>query len=487
MKKNTFSFSSEFVRRWLLVAIILAGIFVRFWKMEYMPLTNDADELAYVWAGQSLIEFGVPISWSSFTRTDTQWHWVEMKEAKLGESETPVTQFVRPWFDHSFVLPLLVGGWVEIAGYRFPEVPPALWYRLPFLAIAGINLWLIYAIAKKAFGEWPAMFALTLATFSPIFIFAQRMVVSENLISMFVMLSIYLFITDRPIWSVVLATALSGLVKLPGLSIAPVIGMSLLAEKKYQKAFVYGGGVLAIIIAGYGLYGASIDLPAFVSAMKDQSSRLLGWSNPVFTLSQPGFHTKALLDLSYYLVLFFGVMAFCLPATRERKILLGAVFATWFTVWVTSAEQDMLGWYKIPFFCMMLICSASAMYLALHGLKKADSNEQSNQLWILIDVLLVVMLLNNLGLVRYPTQPLPEAQLLRVLVGGVLVSVLTAIYLKWQPKIAVAICIGALAVFALQTVFTVDQYFDALCRDRMCQTPVVTFSQLIKKTFLRGE
>lgn len=468
----------QFLQKWIYCIIILLALSIRFWKIEYIPFANDADELAYIWAGQSLIEFGTPISWSSFQHTDTQWHWTEIPSDTVQDSKVPIAKFVRPWFDHSFILPLLMGGWSELLGYHFPSIPPALWYRLPFLLISGVNLLLIYQIARKVFGQWPAIFALSLVSFSPLFIFAGRMVVSENLMTTFILLSIYLFLTEQPLWSVLLATALGGIVKLPALCIAPVIGVSLFADKKYRQAVVYLLGVVALVVVTYGVYGASIDWPAFTAAMRDQSSRLLGWSNPAFIFSQPGFHTKAILDFSYYVVLFLGLGIFLVPSTKQVKILAGATLATWLTIWVTSAELDMLGWYKLPLFSLLAVNTASVFSLG-----KTPEDKQTLPLYPVlttVTLLLFVTIVNNFGTIRFPEQPLPDAQLLRLVVAGILVLGLWLLNWKVPRKIVIAGCVTGLVVYALQAVYIANLYFAASCKDRTCPTPTVTLSQTVR-------
>lgn len=468
------------VKFWLWCVIIFLALSVRFWKIEYIPYANDADELAYVWAGQSLVEFGMPISWSSFEHADTQWHWTEVESETVVDSKVPIAKFVKPWFDHSFVLPLIMGTWSELLGYHFPSIPPALLYRFPFLLIAGINLALIYQIAKKAFGVWPALFSLTLISFSPTLLFAQRMVVSENLLATFILLSIYLFITEQPIWSVILASAFAGLVKLPGLSIVPVLGLAMLAEKKYKIALGYGAGVAALVIAGYCLYGASIDWSSFLGAMRDQSSRLLGWSNPAFIFSQPGFHTKAVLDFSYYVILLLGMTIFFLPLNRVTKVLAGATLASLLTVWVTSAELDMLGWYKIPLFCLLAINAGGALRWS------NQRDDEPNSPMVGISILLAIMVLSNLGIVRFPAQPLPEAQFLRMLVGAVLLIGLLMTQWKVSKKTFVTSWLVLLAIYAAQSFYIADKYFLASCKDRTCPTPTVTFGQSIRSLLKRN-
>ncbi len=461
--------------------VILLALLVRFWKIEYIPYANDADELAYIWAGQSLTEFGMPVSWSSFEHAATQWYWLEVPSDVFSDQYVMRVKFVKPWFDHSFVLPIIMGTWSHLLGYSFPEIPPAVWYRLPFLVLAGINLTLVYQIAKKVFGNLPALFALSLLSFSPMFLLAQRMVVSENLLTTFLLLTIYFFFTERPLWSVILATGLAGLVKLPGLFVLPIITFALLAQRKYKSAALYFVAVSLFVLVGYLGYGALIDLPNFLAAMRDQSSRLLGWSNPAFIFSHPGFHTKAVLDLSYYLILFLGLLIFFVPQTKETKLLSLLTLASLFTIWMTSAEQDMLGWYKIPLFSLLAINSAAIFSFNLQTVEK--SKKKALTIPLFIPVLVTLTLINNMGVVRFPESPFPEAQLLRMIVLGLLGVTLLFTYLESLKKFLPWILIAVMTLYAGQSFYIVDQYFEANCKDRTCPTPTVTLRQKVKDLF----
>lgn len=473
------------VKNYLWILIIVFALCVRFWKIEYMPYVYDADELSDIWAGQSLIQYGVPISWSSFEHDDTQWQWVELANTPVANEGNLRMQFLRPWFDHSFVIPLIVGGWSLLLGYSFPNVPPNILYRLPLLVIAGLNMGLVYAITRRIFGKWSGLFALTLIAGSPIMIFAQRMSVSENIASFGMLLAIYFYITKQPLWSIILATVLAGWSKLTVMSIFPVIGVALLAEKKYRQAIMYGLGVFALLIAGYAVYG-SVDMGIFLETMKGQSSRLLGWSNPAFILAHPGFHHKDILDFSYYLFLFFGLTIFFIPQRRETKILAGSMITAWLTIWASSAEQDNLGWYKLPFFLMLAVCSGAVIELLSVRKETTEEKQSSSQsVWIFVLVLMGIAVFNNFGIVRFPTDPLPEAQFLRVIIAGVMASSVFGLYYVWKRQLYGGALAVLMIVYMLQSFHVADQYFAGLCRDRNCPTPTITLSRMVKSALGR--
>lgn len=456
------------LKNWQILLIILllsTSVFLRFWKIEYVPYPDDADELAQIYAGQSLFTYGTPISWSSFAYTDSQWLRGPAESSTVNKPASYT--FIRPWFDHSFLLPIVVGGWSLLGGYEFPSIPPALWYRLPMLVASAASLILIYLISKKLFGFWAGVFSTIIIGFSPSLIFIQRMVVSENFIALFVLLALYFYIEKRSLAMIIIASVLAGLTKVTGLVIVPIIFFALLHDKEYKKAFAYTAITIAIAVGLYLLYGFSIDSQEFFVALKNQSSRLLGWFNPAFIFASPGFQTKEFLDYSYYLILFLGISIFWTSQHEKAKVIMSSIIIMYLTIWVTSAEQDMLGWYKIPLFCVLAIAAGSVF-----SFKK----------YFLPTFLLAVTFFNNLGIVRYPVNPLPEAQILRVIVG--LLLLISFAYIYFQPKVKIKI-IGIVVVSCLyigQSFYIIDTYYEALCRDRICSTPLVTLNTVIKDT-----
>ena len=109
----------------------------------------------------------------------------------------------------------------------------------------------------------------------------------------------------------------------------------------------------------YSLYGYLIDWPQFIQMLKTQSFRLLGWRNPAFIFSHPGFHQEPILDAGYYLILFLGLVSLFLPSRKTliNKFLRLSIFGSLLLVWFTSPEVAMLGWYKLPFFTFLAISS----------------------------------------------------------------------------------------------------------------------------------
>lgn len=458
-KLSTFPLSTYFI-----VVLFFLAFFVRFWKMEYIPLADDADELAYVFAGQSLLEKGVPISWSSFTRPPEQTFQFEVQNTAVETTEE--FTFVQPWFDHMFLIPILMGAVTLAFGYHFPSMPPALLYRMPMVILAMLSLYLVFKISEKIFNRYTAIITFILLAFSPSFIFIQRMVVAENFILFFLLLAVYWYLEKKPFWFLILPTVLAAVSKVTGLVIVPIIFIAYCYDRNYKKAFLYAVGSVVITIIAYLIYGYSIDLPEFIHALLKQSHRLLGWSNPAFLFSHPGFYNKVMLDFSYYLILIFGLSAWFLPKKPETRLLLFTQIILLATIWATSAEQDMLGWYKILWFTFLAL--SAGIYI-------------KQQQFSTITIFLILTCISNLGLIRYPANPLPEILLLRF---GILIFVLVTSLLifkipnNYWKKILFT---GSICAYVLQSLYVSQYYFASQCRDRTCPTPLITFTSLLKK------
>ncbi len=468
---KSFPFLKTHYKSLIVVALLMAALLLRAWKIDYIPFQSDGDELAYVFAGQSLIEKHVPISWSSF-EYPASFHDKKITLGDANFNAVDTFQMIKPWFDHPFVLPLVIGSWAEAWGYHFASIPPSSILRWPMLVFAGITLYLVYALAKEWFGYWSGVFSLFLVSFSPILIFAQRMVVGENLVTPFLLLAIYLAVKEKRLVWPILFSVLAALSKFTGLISVPILLVYYLLHKEYKKAAVYTISSLALFAVIYGGYGALLGWQQFVAAFAYQSHRLLGWSNPAFILQSPGFHHFIVLDMSYYLILLLGFAPLLFPKTKMKKnplFLLLTIFILFITIWATSAEQDLLGWYKIPLFTMLAISAGQVV------------TEATLSCGILL--LLWVTIINNFGLVRYPTHPLPESMNLRAVLAGVFgITGLGVIFsdhkigkflLKWSLILAVA-------GYALSSVYITTKYYQAFCRDRHCPVPFMTLKEVLQ-------
>ena len=452
----------------LLITVLLLAIIVRFWKIEFLPFQSDWDEYAYLFAGQTLIETGVPTSISTFTHDynpDTN----QLPTAKIPEIIDLNIKgsyiLVEPWFDHPPLLPLITGAWVKLFGYSFPGHIPSLIYRLPILVMSSITLYLIFLISKHFFGQWGGLFSLVLFGFSPSLIIIQRMIVSENLFIPFMLLALYLTLKKKSLYLIILFTVLAGLSKITGLVTIPIVGFYLLLKKEYKKTFAYSITSLVIFISIYSLYGYLIDWPQFVQMLKTQSFRLLGWTNPAFLLSHPGFHQKIIMDMSYYLILILGLASLFIKDDIVNRFLSFSIFGSLILVWLISAEGDMLGWYKLPLFVFLSIATGRLVKL---------------KAYFPLIILLIITLLNNYGLIRFANHPFPEFWPFRFAVALPFALVFTiSLFPKIKSTVSKSLASALLVLYVLLSFYVIDQYYDSICENQHCPLPMISLTKVI--------
>ena len=138
-------------------------------------------------------------------------------------------------------------------------------------------------------------------------------------------------------------------------------------------------------------------------------------------------------------------------------------------IWITSSEKSFLGWYKIPLFLTLVISAGG--WIA------------SKRLQLPI-ALLVITIVNNIGLVRYPTSPLPSSELQRLVILiaiGVILAVVCWLKSVRQKIMLLAVLI---AVYLSQSVYISHKYYEGKCSDiAECTVPTVTLTGLMRQLF----
>lgn len=467
------------INRWLPILILSLGLLFRFWKMEYLPFQNDSDELAHVFAGQSLWEGKGPISWSSFYYEGPLVH----SSATLGEKDKASLYFIfiKPWFDHPPLLALIQGGLAKLTGFDFPSMPPSLLFRLPTLVFSGFTLGLVFLLSRHWFGFYPALFSLSLLAFSPVLILGQRMAVGENLFIPLNLAVVYLMVsaknlTGKRLAIMVFLTVLSGLTKVTGLAVMALVAGYLLMKNYWRGLIIYLTASLGLFALVYGLYGYFIDWSQFMIMFKLQSHRFIGLANPVNLLAKPWLISfKGLLpefwhDFSYYAILLLAFGGLWLGKGISWRFTNLTVFISWLSIWLTASEFSDLNWHKLPLFIWLTIAAAGVI--------------KAKKYW-LTSVLMVMTVINNWGLVRNIEHPRPDGLYIRLVVGLIFAGLFWWLLKgKLASRLAAATLVLVMAVYALSAGVVIDGYYDAACRDQVCPLPQITTTGIIKNKLL---
>ena len=456
----------------LIAMITLVGMVARFWKVEFIPFQNDADELAFVYAGQSLLETGVPVSWSSFAYDQEYYHSIQTVGDASYNTQGEVT-FISPWFDHPYLLSLLQGGWTKLFGYSFPSAPPSLLMRVPMLFFALITLLLFWKVASHLFSPRTARIIYTAFALSPAFILGQRMVIGENLIVPLLLGALLILVKKetRYFWLLPICIAAALLTKMTGILVLLLVGLSFVLQKQWKELFIWAGGGVVLFLLLYIPFVAALGWNEFIAITAKQSFRLLGWSNPAFIMANPGFHHYIFYDLSYYLFLIlggFGAMKAVTSKNPQGLFLSLSVLGALLLLWSTSAEQDALGWYKLPLFTLLALASGFSV-------EKIKTK--------VVVLVAGIMFVNNLGLVRFVESPLPSTEVLRATVATlILIPIAAFVWFSKTLRVYTTQFFLGLVVLALslQALYVADSFYDGRCQHLKCPIPTVTTTEYIK-------
>ncbi|MDJ0670470.1 MAG: glycosyltransferase, partial [Microcystis sp. M53598_WE2] len=128
-------------RLFLGVLITGLGFILRYYQYDSLPPYNwTQDEFAFAWSGMSLIQEGVPTSWSFLGPTDdflvTVWEKTAVRY-----------RFVTPWFDHPPLFGLIVGMTAILSGAKEFFDCSLTVIRIPSLVFGTLSIFLLYLLA----------------------------------------------------------------------------------------------------------------------------------------------------------------------------------------------------------------------------------------------------------------------------------------------------------------------------------------------------
>lgn len=351
------------VFRYLLVFVAFAFFFtIKSVNYDRYPLMGHLEEYAYSWMGIHLIETGVPRTWSPTGKFPVQ--DISFSGKIKGYDTELNVDILSPWLDLPPLYGLLSGSAAHLYGANKWSILPASYIRLPSLFFAFATTIILFLLAKKLFGFWLAMFATTIYSLTPLFVFSQRLSVAENGITFFYILAIYLTILyiEKQKWYLLsfipIFIGLAGLMKQTGFLIVFLVTF-LLAKNKLWKEAVFillgVGWFVGILFA----YGAAVDWNLFLQINLQQGNRPIGFLGLPFLLSSPGYSISFFYDGWYVFSIFAAIYLGIAKFSDKRFQLISFAFIFWAMVVVFSGGQtDTLLWYHYPFFPFLAISAA---------------------------------------------------------------------------------------------------------------------------------
>jgi len=348
----------------LFFLVFLLSFGLRLWKYPFYPLTANAEEYIFVWQGLSLIEKGVPITWSDlpvYSKDNIYWEGVAKNPTQKGELGV---RLISPWLDQPPLFSLLVGSFYKLYNPENFTIISTYITRVPMLAISFFSLLFVYLLAKKLFGYWLGILSLLVYGTVPIIVFGSRLVVPENLIALCYLVVLFLLLSyfeTQKGWQRNLAiflAGITGLFKPTGFLLVPFLAFLLWKKKSWKEGILVGviGAILFFI--PYFWYGFYFGKELFLRVLEYQSLRPAGWSSLTYFITNPGFSVEVFLD-GFLLVGFFS-LAFLLFKKRGKgeEIVLFSFVYTLLTVIISGGRHDQLCWYRYPVYPFMSIAIA---------------------------------------------------------------------------------------------------------------------------------
>lgn len=337
-------------------------MFLRTYRADKFPTSNNDDGLFYVWAGNSF--FASPFSVVSHSI-------FEQNNAALTfrnqfEDYDPVNRFgmkiVRPWFDHPPLGPALISLPARALGYTDIEQIPHLIVRAPALIASVFTMLLTFLVATTLFGESIGLYSLVFLATVPYFVFAQRQSYLENFLTPIFMLAMWLLLQyqeKKKMWLFILCMVFSascGWIKIPAFSVPFMVAVWLFHSKEIKKGFVaIGTGVLSI--GAYLAYGFISSSTIFLQTITNQGVRGAFAGSFYDTLTNPHFYTS-FTDGWYVLGLIFGLFLLMKYKANRQHAFYSWFLSAWLIVlFLVSGRLNNSPWYKyqlIPFMAIAL-------------------------------------------------------------------------------------------------------------------------------------
>ena len=347
----------------VLCLTVLAAI-LRFHDYSVAPPPGeDGDEMAWTWAGQSLIEHGRPTSWTSLPGYSN----VTYEKTQIG-----TVAIVTPWLDEPPVFALLEGGTVLLAGETTPQQASDSAARIPVIALSLLSLVLTAVLLMRLFGPGIALLGAALLAVSPAITEASRTVESEALLTPLLLGTLLICHTmargqyRRPTVATLLTICfIAPLVKPPGLVCALIAAGLLWTSGRNRIALAaVGAGVLGIAV--FALYGAILDWHQFVTIVAANGRRVDGFLNAYsfITSAIPAIAGPNPLNDVIWLIGWIGIGFVVLGRRGEAERYLAWPCLAYVIVMVAAASPSLAGaaaWYRIPL--MPLIYGAAAVVI----------------------------------------------------------------------------------------------------------------------------
>lgn len=470
--------SSDISKVALFFIVFLFTFILRAHNYERVPTPNHLDEMLYAWSGLSLIEMGVPISWSTLDYPERAMVYKGVISYGGNPPQASVTLY-KPWLDEPPLFSLLVGTFAHINHVKWMEFVPSSYIREPMVLIAALVSIMIFLIAKFVSGYWMGILSMLIYGTIPVMVFASRTAMPENLVALMLTITVYLILKfyNQPrflyLIPLPILAGIAGLSKPTGYFILPlaifVVLIKLLSIKETKTAIKYSLYMLAGIIPFISIfiwYGMHFDSEIFNRIISIQGFRPVGFGSLAWFFISPSYDTVILKDSWYVFTLLSAAYFIFNPGTgAKRLIVLSFVYAV-IIVMLSGGEGDLLAWYRFPSYPFLAILTAWGIEWLV---KRAD---------FFATFLGAGLLLGNRSLLVNAFRPNIEPLGYRLIFSGLMApSVIRMIYEgPWLKKLCQIALIGIIVLGIYFNVRYIYNAFELNCESKSC--PIVPSTRL---------
>jgi len=470
----------------VLVGVFLFTFILRAHEYERTPGVGHLDEMLYAWSGLSLVETGIPVSWSTLDYPKSAEVFKGEINYKGSAPKSSVTLY-KPWLDEPPLFSYLVGLSASHFGAKTMEFTPSSYTRYPMIFISGATSILVFLIANVVSGYWIGILSMLIYGTVPIFIFASRTAMPETFISFCFALLVYLVLlfNKKPlIWYIVpipFLAGISGLSKPTGFFIILFalffVFRKLFREKKVKKA-IYHCLYLTLLtlpfIAFYFWWGYHFDWQIFQRINAIQSMRPVGFGSLAWYFITPSYDTIITRD-SWFVFGTISAVYFLFRGLNKEKFIVLMAFVFWvLVVMISGGENDLLSWYRFPSYPFLaIILSWGLVYLV----KRAN---------VLTMFIAGGMLLGNRMLLVNPFHPNVTPSHYRLIISLLMIPPL--LYLVFKKQIFKFITKGLIVGIIVAGMFFNVKYlynsFEIACQSVSCPLVPSTFLSELRLPFV---
>ena len=345
----------KFNGKYLIFGILFLFLSIlKFHNYDRVPDSVHAEELLYSWSGINLIETGVPMSWSTLDYSKENL----MFDGIVGDIKGVYlpAKLYKPWLDEPPLYSLMSGGVAHLFGDDRNMVIPTSHSRIPSVLASIVTMFLVFWVGYKFYSFKIGILSMCFYGMTPTIVFGSRLSVPENIIALAVIISLLLVKSylkkPKLIYPFIfgILSLILGLMKPTGFFLAPLCIYFAVKNKRWKDILIIIGFVILGVFL-YALYGYGYDWNLFKTIISIQGNRFAGWTGLAYVLNSPSFDITLFFDGWYIFGLFFALFFSFQKKMSKNTKLLSMFFFYWLVLSVISgSEQDLLPWYRYPFF-----------------------------------------------------------------------------------------------------------------------------------------